>query len=149
MGNIMKKLLLLLLLVPMVNAEVTNLKCDYESTFNPSEMTTKSTGGSVAITVDTTKKTVTAEGLTQEYEDLGNEIWFSIYKDMQIGDSHSWIRRYRLNRVTAVLETDFLTLKFPKGYKDELLDMLNAYEIKNYKLGLVHTATCKKVESLF
>ena len=145
----MKKMFIALFLVPMVNAEVTNLKCDFHSTFNPTKMTSKSTGGSVAITVDTTKKTVTAEGLTQEYEDLGNEIWFSIYKDMQKGDKVSWIRRYRLNRVTAVLERDFLTLKFPEGYEDELSDMLKAYEIKNYNLDLVHSATCKKVETLF
>ena len=42
-----------------------------------------------------------------------------------------------------------MTLKFPDGYTDELADMLKAYDLKNYDLGLVHTATCEKVESLF
>ena len=72
----MKKLLFLLLLLPVTIAETTNLKCDYRSTYNPSKMTNKNTAGSIAITVDTIKKTVVAEGLTQKYEDLGNEIWF-------------------------------------------------------------------------
>ena len=147
--KIMKKLLALLLLSPLVFAEITNLKCDYHSTFNPSEMTNKDTGGNIAMTVNTEKKTVIAEGLTIPYRETGNEIWFEVYADTQKGDTYAWAKRYRLNRVSAELEQDFMTIRFPDGYTGEVDDLLKAMDLNNYDLGLVHSASCKKVESIF
>lgn len=145
----MRKLLALLLLSPLASAQITNLRCDYHSTFDPREMTNKDTGGNIAMTVNTEKKTVIAEGLTLPYRETGNEIWFEIYSNTQKGETLAWAKRYRLNRVSAELEQDFMTIRFPDGYTAEVGDLLKAMDLNNYDLGLVHSATCKKVESIF
>ena len=144
----MKKLLALILLSPLVSAQITNLRCDYHSTFNPSEMTNKDTGGNMSITVDTEKKMVTAEGLELIYEEYGDEIEFVTYAATKEGDTYAWAKRYRLNRVSAELEQDFMTIEFPEGYMPES-DLVTRWDLRKYKLGLVHSASCKKVESIF
>ena len=146
----MKKLLAILLLSPLVSAQITNPRCDYYSTFNPSEKTNKDTGGNIAITVDTEKKMVTTEGLELTYEEYGNEIRFVTYAGTKEGDTYAWAKRYRLNRVSAELEQDFMTIEFPEGYMSTSeVDVMKRWNLKNYNLGLVHSASCKKAVSLF
>ena len=145
----MRQLLTLLLLSPLASAEITNLKCDYHSTLNLKEMTTSDTGGNILFTINTEKKTAKVDGLTLNYEEKGNEIWFEVYSDMQVGDTTAWAKRYRLNRLSAELEEDFMTLRFVRGFTGELDHLLKQLDLDNYKLGLVHSASCKKVESIF
>ena len=145
----MKKLLALLLLSPLASSEITNLRCDYYSTFYPAEIRTEDTAGNIAITIDTEKKTATTKDGTYNYKEVGNEVRWELYFVIEQGEEIAIAQKYRLNRVSAELEEEFLTLVFDNGFTGSTEDLIKQIDLSKYKLGLVHSAKCKKVESIF
>lgn len=143
----MKKLLTLLMLSPVLAADIVNLVCTHYSTFDPEAVTVKPITGSFTVSINTdTKEAVTKDGKFK-YEEYGDQVWWSAIYVRQIGDTFAMADRFRLNRVTGELEQDFFTWSFPDGIKAE--DLIKLRDIDNYDLGLVHSANCEKTESLF
>lgn len=145
----MKKLIFIIALTFSIGAwaDLINLNCEYSSTLNYDDLTTKETGGSLSVKIDTEKfHAVTKDGVFS-YQETGNVIkWTAIYIQ-KIGDKIALADKYRLDRVSGALEYDFAYLRLDDGYK--LDDYVRVNDIKNYTVGLTHFAQCSKIEALF
>ena len=143
----MKKLLTLLLLSPVLAADLVNLKCERYAIFDPATATRTDVSELFSITIDSDAKQATTKDGTFGYTEKGNQVrWDEIYV-RNIGDVLAFADKFFLDRLTGELEKHFLTWKFPDGIQVE--DLTKLSDTNNYELGLVHYASCKKTESLF
>ena len=140
-------MLLALLMSMGAWADVINLTCEYSETLDHDDLTTKETGGSLSVKIDTEKfHAVTKDGVFS-YQETGNVIKWTAMYIQKIGQKMAFADKYRLDRVSGALEYDFAYLTLDDGYK--LDDYVRVNDIKNYTIGLTHYAQCSKIEALF
>ena len=143
----MKRFLLAFLIAPLIHAEIVNLDCKYSFTFNVDENKSSPTSGGISISINTEDKTAKAKGGWIGYSEYGNEVrWMAVY-GFDFGDDIVLADRYRLDRVSGELEQDFMYIRFPEGIGIE--DTFTLRDEEKYNLGLVHSASCKKVKGIF
>lgn len=140
----MKKLLTLLLLSPVLAADIVNLKCERYKVFDSVKNTESSMSVIFSVSIDTDSKTGTTEGLPFEYTEDGDIIRWFIGDAPKVGDVKMTLSSYNLDRVTGELKDKLLYFDFPNGIKSN--DDMPEFEELNYFLI---SAKCKKTESLF
>lgn len=97
-----------------------------------------------------TKKIITKDD-TFTYTEKGNQITWSDYGAIDVGDVFgiNWV--YKLDRLSGELEKDIgKTLIVAKTEGFDMQDfLLSLKDAENYTLFLTHYAKCNKVEALF
>ena len=143
----MRKIFGLILLSPVLAADIVNLKCENYLSYDLSANKSSPASDVFSITIDSDAKQATTKDGTFGYTEKGNQIrWEAIYH-RKIGDSVAMAERILLDRFTGELENHFLTWKFEDGIQAE--DLPKIPDIMNYELGLIYYANCEKTESLF
>lgn len=79
------------------------------------------------------------------YKENGNNISWTNFSQLDIGDKTGMAWSFYLDRVSAELEEHFAIQKFENGFQGDI----QKYKLENYKLEFIHSAKCEKVEVLF
>ena len=143
----MKKLLALLLFSPLAFAEPVNINCDYYQSINIQTTEVSATSGTEGFTIKPDTKKIIAKDGTFTYTEKGNQITWSDYSAIDVGDVNGMAWVFKLDRVSGELEQDLRAVAKPKGF--ELEDLLSLKDAEDYKLLWTHSAKCKTVEALF
>ena len=143
----MKKLLTLLMLSPVLAADIVNLTCERYSIFDATTGTETPVSEIFSVSIDTDSKTATTKGGTFRYTEFGNQVRWDEIHVRTIGAVMAMADKFYLDRLTGELEKHFLMWSFPDGIQAE--DLLKLSDTENYELGLLHRARCDKAKSLF
>jgi len=144
----MRKIFGLILLSPVLAADIVNLKCENYLSYDLSANKSKPASDVFSITIDSNAKQATTKDGTFGYTEKGNQIrWNAIIHGGKIGDDVAMAERILLDRFTGELEKFFLYWKFEDGIQAE--DLPKIPDTNNYELALIFYANCEKTESLF
>ena len=148
-NRFMKKLLVLLLLSPLAFAEPINISCEYYQAVNMEtfELITQLDEGTDTFTIKSSTKEIIMQDSAFPYTEKGNQITWSSYSAIDVGDIFGEASVYRLNRLSGELEHDYRDITKLEGF--ELQDIISLVDAENYPLGYTLSAKCKKVEALF
>ncbi|MDB4243925.1 hypothetical protein N9840_00895 [Gammaproteobacteria bacterium] len=143
----MKKLLALLLLSPLAFAEPINIGCEYYQSLHWTPYKVVAITGEENLTIKSSLKEVVKDDNNFPYSEKGNQITWISFNGGDVGDKYAMAFVYRLDRVSSVLEVDFMDVKNDKGF--ETTDRMRLLDPKNYTMRQTDYAKCKKVEALF
>jgi len=141
----MKKLLVLLLLSPLAFAEPININCEYYQTINMKTADVSAISEREGFTIKPDTKKIIASDGTFTYDEEGNQITWTTYSPVDVGDVYGMAWVFRIDRVSGELEQDFRELKKTEGF--DMQDLLK--DAEDYEHLLTHYAKCNKVEALF